>query len=83
MTPPAVLNETGCMIASVYDAATMANRASRALSIALRNNAAAEYRVDRRVERRILRAGRKDDCLHVFSNRYATHHTPAELKTEW
>ncbi|WP_414016636.1 hypothetical protein [Burkholderia vietnamiensis] len=30
-----------------------------------------------------LRAARKDDCLYVFSNRYATHYTPAGFKTEW
>lgn len=23
------------------------------------------------------------DCLYVFSNRYATHYTPAGFKTEW
>jgi len=30
-----------------------------------------------------LRAARKDDCLYVFSNRYATHYSPAGFKTEW
>lgn len=30
-----------------------------------------------------LRAARKDDCLYVFSNRYATHYSPACFKTEW
>ena len=29
------------------------------------------------------RAARQDDCLHVFSNRYATHYSPAGFKTEW
>ncbi|QTP32772.1 hypothetical protein B7759_01350 [Burkholderia glumae] len=30
-----------------------------------------------------LKAVRKDECLYVFSNRYATHYTPAGFKTEW
>nr|WP_223963109.1 hypothetical protein [Burkholderia diffusa] len=30
-----------------------------------------------------LRTARKDDCLYVFSNRYATHYSPAGFKTEW
>nr|WP_244132759.1 hypothetical protein [Burkholderia sp. BCC0397] len=30
-----------------------------------------------------LRAARKDNCLYVFSNRYATHYTPAGFRTEW
>ncbi|WP_081073817.1 tyrosine-type recombinase/integrase [Burkholderia territorii] len=30
-----------------------------------------------------LRAVRKDDCLYVFSNRYATHYTPAGFKSMW
>ncbi|MFP3501902.1 hypothetical protein [Burkholderia sp. SIMBA_062] len=30
-----------------------------------------------------LRATRKDECLYVFSNRYATHYTPAGFNTEW
>ncbi|VWB26630.1 hypothetical protein [Burkholderia lata] len=30
-----------------------------------------------------LRAARKDDCLCVLSNRYATHYPPAGFKTEW
>ncbi|WP_230963579.1 tyrosine-type recombinase/integrase [Burkholderia territorii] len=30
-----------------------------------------------------LRAVRKDDCLYVFSNRYATHYTPAGFKAMW
>ncbi|MGU7812730.1 hypothetical protein [Burkholderia sp. AW49-1] len=27
-----------------------------------------------------LRAVRKDDCLYVFSNRFATHYTPADSR---
>ncbi|ENH6342567.1 tyrosine-type recombinase/integrase [Burkholderia vietnamiensis] len=30
-----------------------------------------------------LRAARKDECLYVFSNRYATHYTPSGFKAEW
>lgn len=30
-----------------------------------------------------LRAARKDNCLYVFSNRYATHYTPARFKAMW
>ncbi|WP_236849300.1 hypothetical protein [Burkholderia diffusa] len=30
-----------------------------------------------------LCAVRKDDCLYVFSNRYATHYTPAGFKAMW
>ena len=30
-----------------------------------------------------LRAARQDDCLYVFSNRYATHYSPAGFKTGW
>jgi len=30
-----------------------------------------------------LRAVRKGDCLYVFSNRYATHYTPAGFKAMW
>jgi integrase len=29
-----------------------------------------------------LRTARKDDCLYVFLNRYATNYTPAGFKTE-